>query len=45
MSVPIQLQLLPRRPMKPARKRALLFWLVACAVAMGSAALMVLYVP
>ena len=28
---------------KPARKRALFLWLAACAVAMGSAALMVLY--
>ena len=46
MSVPIQLQRLPKRTtMKPARKRALLFWLAACAVAMGSAALMVLYAP
>ena len=26
-----------------ARKRALLFWLAVCAVAMGSAALIVLY--
>ena len=43
MSVPIQLQLLPRRPMKPARKRALLFWLAAAAFSLGSAALMVIY--
>ena len=40
---PIQLQRLPSRPMKPARKRALLFWLAACAVAMGSAAMIVIY--
>ena len=45
MSVPIQLQLLPRHPMKPARKRALLFWLAASLFALGSAALMVLYAP
>ena len=43
--VPIQFAHVPSRPMKPARKRALLFWLAACAVAMGSAALMVLYAP
>ena len=42
---PIQLQRLPRRPLKPARKRALFFWLAACAVATGSTALMVLYAP
>ena len=30
---------------KPARKRALLFWLAACAFSLGSAALMVLYAP
>ena len=40
---PIQLQRLPSRPMKPARKRALLLWLAATAFALGSAALMVLY--
>ena len=45
MTPPIQLQQLPRRPMKPARKRALLLWLVAIAFATGSAALMVLYAP
>ena len=45
MSVPIQLQRLPKRTMKPAHKRALLFWLAACAVALGSAALIVLYAP
>ena len=40
---PIQLQRLPSRPMKPARKRALLFWLAAAAFSLGSAALMVIY--
>ena len=45
MSVPIQLQRLPKRTMKPARKRALLFWLAASLFALGSAALMVLYAP
>ena len=43
MTPPIELQRLPSRPMKPARKRALLFWLATCAVAMGSAATIVLY--
>ena len=43
--VPIQLQRLPRRHFKPATVRALLFWLAACAVAMASTALMVLYAP
>lgn len=43
MNPPIQLQRLPRRPMKPARKRALFLWLAASLFALGSAALMVLY--
>ena len=41
---PIQFAHVPDRH-KPARKRALLFWLAACAVAMASTALMVLYAP
>ena len=46
MTPPIQFAHVPSRPMKPARKRALLFWLAACAVALGSSAtLMVLYAP
>ena len=39
---PIEFAHVPSRH-KPARKRALLFWLAACAVAMGSASMMVLY--
>ena len=42
MIPPIEFAHVPSRH-KPARKRALLFWLTACAVAMGSAAMMVLY--
>ena len=42
---PIQLQRLPRRPMKPARQRALFFWLSTSALSLGSAALVVLYAP
>lgn len=45
MTPPIQFTHVPNRPMKPARKRALLFWLAATAFSMGSAALMVLYAP
>ena len=41
---PIQFAHVPDRH-KPASKRALLFWLAACAVAMASTALMVLYAP
>ena len=40
--VPIEFAHVPSRH-KPARKRVLLFWLAACAVTMGSAAMMVLY--
>ena len=40
--VPIQFAHVPSRH-KPARKRALLFWLAACAVSMGGAAMIVLY--
>ena len=43
--VPIQLQRLPRRPMKPARQRALFLWLATSALSLGGAALMVLYAP
>ena len=43
MTPPIEFAHVPSRR-KPARKRVLLFWLAACAVAtMGSAAMMVLY--
>lgn len=42
--VPIEFAHVPSRH-KPARKRALLFWLAACAVAMVGTALMVLYAP
>ena len=42
MTPPIQFAHVPSRH-KPARKRALLFWLTACAVVMGSAALIVIY--
>lgn len=42
MTPPIQFAHVPSRPMKPARKRALLFWLAASLFALGSAALMVL---
>ena len=44
MTPPIQFAHVPSRH-KPARKRALLLWLVATAFALGSAALMVLYAP
>ena len=37
MTPPIQFAHVPSS--KPARKRALLFWLAACSVAMGSAAM------
>ena len=40
--VPIEFAHVPSRH-KPARKRALLLWLAACVVAMGSATLMVIY--
>ena len=40
--VPIEFAHVPDRH-KPARKRALLFWLAASLIAMGSTALMVLY--
>ena len=39
---PIEFAHVPSRH-KPARKRALLFWLATCAVAMDSAAMIVLY--
>ncbi len=42
MTPPIEFAHVPSRH-KPARKRALLFWLATCAVAMGSAAMMVIY--
>ena len=42
MTPPIQFAHVPSRH-KPARKRALLFWLAACAVVMGSAAMIVFY--
>lgn len=45
MNMPIQFANVPSRPMKPARKRALLLWLAASLIALGSAALMVLYAP
>ena len=45
MNMPIQFANVPSRPMKPARKRALLLWLAASLFAIGSAALMVLYAP
>ena len=41
--VPIQFTHVPSRPMKPARKRALLLWLAVSLIALGSAALMELY--
>lgn len=44
MNPPIQFAHVPDRS-KPARKRALFFWLAACAVAMASAALIVLCAP
>ena len=44
MTPPIQFAHVPSHH-KPARKRALLFWLAASTVAMGSAAMMVLYAP
>ena len=43
--VPIEFAHVPSRPMKTARKRALLFWLAASLFALGSAALMALYAP
>ena len=42
MTPPIEFAHVPSRH-KPASKRALLFWLAACAVAMGSAAMIVIY--
>ena len=43
MTPPIEFVHVPSRH-KPARTtRALLFWLATCAVAMGSAAMMVIY--
>ena len=42
MTPPIEFAHVPGRH-KPARKRALLFWLTSCAVAMGSAAMIVIY--
>ena len=45
MTPPIQLQHIPRRPMKPAHKRALFLWLAASLFSICSAALMVLYAP
>lgn len=45
MTPPIQFAHVPSRPMKPARKRALLLWLAASIIALGSATLMVLYAP
>ena len=42
--VPIEFAHVPSSH-KPARKRALLFWLAAVAFSLGSAALMVLYAP
>ena len=45
MTPPIEFAHVPSRPMKPARKRALLLWLAASLIALGSAALMVLYAP
>ncbi len=42
MTPPIEFAHVPSRH-KPARKRALLFWLATCAVVMGSAAMIVLY--
>ena len=42
MTPPIQFAHVPSRH-KPARKRVLLLWLAACAVALGSAAMMVIY--
>ena len=41
---PIEFAHVPSRH-KPARKRALLFWLAVAAFSLGSAALMVLYAP
>ena len=43
MTPPIEFAHVPSRPMKPARKRALLLWLATCAVALGSAAMIVIY--
>ena len=45
MTPPIEFAHVPSRLMKPARKRALLFWLAAAAFSLGSAALMMLYAP
>ena len=45
MNMPIQFANVPSRPMKPARKRALLLWLAASLFSICSAALMVLYAP
>lgn len=45
MNMPIQFANVPNRPMKPARKRALLLWLAASLLVLGSATLMVLYAP
>ena len=44
MTPPIEFAHVPSRH-KPARKRALLFWLAATAFTIGSAALMMLYAP
>ena len=43
MNMPIQFAHVPSRPMKPARKRALFLRIAASLIALGSAALMVLY--
>ena len=43
MTPPIEFAHVPSRPMKPARKRALLFWLAAAAFSLGSAAMIVIY--
>ena len=43
MTPPIEFANVPSRPMKPARKRALFLWLAAYVVAIGSAALIVIY--
>lgn len=42
--VPIEFAHVPSRH-KPARKRALLFWLAVLLIDLGSAALIVLYAP
>ena len=42
MTPPIEFAHVPSRH-KPARKRALLLWLATCAVALGSAAMIVIY--